>query len=339
MSSASKIADFIRARDRFLISTHVFPDGDNMGSVLALAEGLRKLRKSAASFIEGPIPKMYEWMPGVDHINTRLPDALKRLGSEASDPVLLIVDSGDLERTGAAFDHWFRLHDGLEVANIDHHVSNSLFGTINWVDPGYSSVGEMVYEILGDLGVPIDPDMAQNLFVSVYTDTGRFSFSNTTERSLKYAAEFVTLGARPITAFRNVYANRTLASFHLQALSFQTLTRFLDDRGCYFWVDQDMLASTATNLDDTEGFIDTIRTLKDFLVVAFLKEVSYGDIRISVRAHPPIDASALMAIFGGGGHPRAAGCRIGAPLNDAIRIFVSKAEEAVNSGRALEKTP
>jgi len=336
MSSPLDIADFIRSNDRFLIATHVFPDGDNIGSVLALAEILHSIGKRHACYVEGDIPYIYSWMPGADGIDSYLEKAVGKLKSGSEPPTLLIVDSSDLQRMGETFSKWLADRTVTGIANIDHHVSNTFFGTVNWVDASYSSVGEMIYEILKVMGLSLSPTIAQNLFVSVYTDTGRFSFSNTSERSLSYAADYVRAGAKPITAFRSVYANRSLASFHLQAESFQTLQRFLDDRGCYFWVDQEMLAYTNTSLDDTEGFIDAVRTLRDFDIVVFFKEVGPRDIRVSARAHPPINASALMAMFGGGGHPRAAGCRIDMPLPSAIHHFISTAEKAINSGDALE---
>jgi phosphoesterase RecJ-like protein len=336
MSEASKIADFIRSRDRFLIATHVFPDGDNMGSMLALSEALDKLGKSHACYVEGNIPSIYAWMPGANRIITGIDQAVDILQCDDECPVLLVVDSSDILRMGEAFGSWFGERPDREIANIDHHVTNTNFGAVNWVDPSYSSVGEMIYEVITELGLKLTTTMAQNLFVSVYTDTGRFSFSNTSERSLRYASLYVAAGAKPIIAFRNVYASRSLASFHLQAESFQTLQRFLDDRGCYFWVDQAMFEATGTNLDDTEGFIDAVRTLRDFDIVVFFKEVGPRDVRVSTRAHPPINASALMALFGGGGHPRAAGARIEMPLPAAIHNFISKAEEAIRSGKVLE---
>lgn len=339
MSSASKIAEFIRSHDHFLVCSHVFPDGDNMGSVLALAEIFRTLGKSSATYIQGPIPFLYRWMPGFENIDNEIPIALSRLGNPGIKPTLVIVDSGDLSRPGDHFGKWLKIQDPLEIANIDHHVSNTYFGTLNWVAPDYSSVGEMLFELIDALGLDLTETIAQNLFVSIYTDTGKFSFSNTTARSLDYAARLVSAGAKPFLAFRNIYASRSLESFHLEALGLNTLDSFMDGKGCYFYVDQEMLRKTGTTFDDTEGFIDTVRTLRDFIIVIFFKEVGHNDIRVSVRARPPIDASVLNSLFGGGGHPRAAGCRIGKPLREAIDIFTASTEEAVASGEALEKNP
>jgi phosphoesterase RecJ-like protein len=336
MSSATQIAEFIRSHDHFLIAAHVFPDGDNMGSTLAMSEGLRSLGKDVAMFIEGPIPRMYSWMPGADRIDLHLARALARLDGAVERPTLIVLDSGDLHRMGDEFDRWIEAQDGLAIANIDHHVSNALFGTVNWVDADYSSVGEMIYEVFLALGVAISPSIAQNLYVSVYTDTGRFSFSNTTERSLRYASEFVAAGAKPVKAYFGVYANRSFESFRLQTESFKTLTPFLDGKGLYFWVDRKMLKDTNTTLEDTEGLIDTMRTLRDFDIVVFFKEIDDSDVRVSVRAAPPISGGALMARFGGGGHARAAGCRILLPLKEAIEAFVKEAERAIRSGEVKE---
>ena len=334
MSSASEIAEYLKERKNILIATHVFPDGDNMGSALALREAMQISGKKASCFLEGSIPVIFSWMPGADQIKSDLSQTVAEL--ENSIDAIVVVDCGDLQRIGETFDKWLATNQTVPIVNIDHHTSNTKFGQINWVDPSYSSVGEMIYEIISHWGIQLTPTIAQNLYVSVYTDTGRFSFSNTNVRSLEYAARYVAAGASPITAFRNVYANRSLASFHLQAESFQTLQRFLDDRGCYFWVDQNMLLNTGTTIEDTEGFIDTVRTLRDFDIVVFFKEIGPKDIRVSVRAHPPINASALMSRFGGGGHPRAAGARLEMPLPAAIHHFISNAEKAIRSGEVLD---
>jgi phosphoesterase RecJ-like protein len=340
MSKAKEIAQFINDNDHFLLTTHVFPDGDNMGSVLSLADALIQLGKDFTAYIEGPIPKIFEWMPHINTIHTEIDDSIARLNGNSDTPILLVVDSADIHRIGDHFEVWLQSRNGgeaLKIVNIDHHISNTNFGTINWVDSGYSSVGEMVYEILKELDVEITPEIAQNLFTSVYTDTGRFSFSNTTEKSLRYAAEYIAAGALPYKSFHGVYASRSMASFQLQNLSNQTLTKFLDGRGYIFWVDQNMLMETGTTMEDTEGFIDTVRTLRGFDLVVFMKEVSPSDIRVSVRAAPPINASFLMKKFGGGGHPRAAGCRMKMPLQQAIQHFMELSEEAINSGEVLEK--
>jgi phosphoesterase RecJ-like protein len=336
MPSAKEIAEFIRNNDYFLISTHVFPDGDNMGSTLALMEGLERLGKRVAAYIDGEIPRIFSWMPGAERIHADLDESLSKL--HGAEPALVILDSGDIHRMGPAFDSWIETQSGLHTANIDHHVSNTNFGTVNWVDADYSSVGEMIYEVLRELGAEITPAIAQNLYVSVYTDTGRFSFSNTNERSLRYAADYLAAGARPIRAFFGVYANRSFDSFQLQNCAFETLTRFMNGMGIYFWVDQAMLAATNTTLEDSEGLIDVVRTLRGFDLVAFFKEIGPDDIRLSLRAGIPIDASLLMARFGGGGHPRAAGCSFAMPLGKAIERFVEVTEKAVESGEVLEKS-
>jgi len=335
MTKAAEIAEFIKTHDNFLITAHVFPDGDNLGSLLAVRECMEILGKKYACYVHNTIPRMYKWLPGAEFIHPDINDALKTL-DDPENPVLFVVDSSDYDRMGEDFTNWLSTHPGLTVANVDHHVTNKLFGTVNWVGDGYSSVGEMMVEIVDALGLNFTESIATNLFVSIYTDTGKFSFSNTTEQTLQYASRLVSLGASPIQAFRKIYLSRSFASFKLQNLSFQTLTNFLDNKGCYFSVDQKMLAETGTTLEDTDGFIDTIRTLEGFKIVVFFKEVAQKDIRVSVRAMPPINASQLMTLFGGGGHSRAAGCRIEMPLKEAIDHFVVTAENAINSGQVIE---
>ncbi|MCX6647505.1 MAG: bifunctional oligoribonuclease/PAP phosphatase NrnA [bacterium] len=336
MASVKEIADFLKTHDNYLISGHVFPDGDNIGSALALSEMVSSLGKKSAVYIEGPVPKIHQWMPGAEIINTDLHSALSDVGNPVLNPTLLIVDSSDASRMGADYLEWFEKQHNLEIINIDHHVSNVNFGTVNLVDPRYSSVGEILFELVPELGLELTKSIATNIFVSMYTDTGRFSFSNTSARTLRYAGECVKAGAKPNVAFRNLYGSRSMESFHLQQESFKTLTSFLDGEGFYFYVDLKMLDETGTTLQDTEGLIDVVRTLEGFTIVVFFKEVAEDDVRISTRAHRPINANKLMSLFGGGGHPRAAGCRIHLPLREAIDHFVKVAEESIRSGESLE---
>jgi len=335
MTKASEIAEFIKIHDNFLIASHVFPDGDNLGSLLTVRECMEILGKRHACYVYNSLPKMYRWLPGSEHIDGDLTTALSRL-DDPDRPTLFILDSGDFDRMGEEFSRWLDEHRGLISANVDHHVSNKNFATVNWIGRRYSSVGEMLVEVIDELGIEITQTIATNIFVSIYTDTGKFSFSNTSVKSFEYAGRMVAAGAKPIQAFRNIYTNRSFASFKLQNLSFQTLTNFLGGKGCHFRVDQRMLKETGTSLDDTDGFIDTIRTLEGYSIVVFFKEVADNDIRLSIRSMPPINASKLMAIFGGGGHPRAAGCRINLPVMDAIDKFVSVAEDAIRSGQAID---
>ena len=336
MASVKETVEFIKAHDNFLITGHVFPDGDNIGSALALQEMMSSIGKKCAIYIEGPVPKIHQWMPGADEIQKEIHSALARLDITDGNPTVLIVDSSDPSRMGVDFMEWFESRSNLDIINIDHHVSNAEFGTINLINPRCSSVGEILFELVSELGLVLTKSIATNIFVSIYTDTGRFSFSNTSARSLRYASECVKAGARPNVAFRNLYASRSMESFHLQQESFKTLTGFLDGEGYYFYVDRKMLEETNTELQDTEGLIDVVRTLEGFSIVVFFKEVGENDIRVSIRAHHPINANLLMTKFGGGGHPRAAGCRIPLPLKEAIDHFVRVAEESIRSGEILE---
>lgn len=336
MSSLKIIAEFLESHDNYLITGHVFPDGDNIGSALTLSEIVRTLGKNCACYLEGPVPRIHLWMPGADSIDTDLESALAKVANPEIKPAVLIVDSADPSRMGVDFLEWFGKQDNLEVVNIDHHISNAKFGTINLVNPHYSSVGEILFELIRELGLDLTRSLAVNIFVSIYTDTGRFSFSNTSAKSLHYASECVKAGARPNVAFKNLYGSRSMESFYLQQESFKTLTSFLDGDGYYFYVDRKMLEETGTTLEDTEGLIDIVRTLEGFRIVLFFKEVTDNDIRVSIRAHRPINANKLMTLFGGGGHPRAAGCRLNMPLKEAIDYLIARAEEGILSGEVTD---
>ncbi len=316
-----QIIDALKSAKRLLIVTHVFPDGDNIGSGLALYMALKAIGKDVSFYLHGDVPRTYSWLPASDEIQGMLP--------EKNDPpwTILAIDSGDLGRMGEPFEEWYDA--GLTTINVDHHVSNVYFGDISWVDPDYSSVGEMVIEILDALGAEITPEIATCIFCAVYTDTGRFGYSNTNSRSIRVAARCVEAGANPHQTYARVYSSRTLSGLRLFQMAMGTLRFFAGNTGAAFHIDSGMFSDTGTVAADTENFMESVTQVGKLKIVVLFKEVEPGVIKASLRCREPIDAFALAAKFDGGGHPRASGFTFLGTIEEAYEKFLAEAEKAL----------
>jgi phosphoesterase RecJ-like protein len=316
-----EIVNRLTEADRILLVTHVFPDGDNLGASLAMLKGLKSIGKDVRFYLDGDVPRSYDWLPGSENIIAELPP------KDGSIWTIVALDSGDPGRMGESFGEWYE--ESFPLLNIDHHASNVLYGDINWVDAGYSSTGEMVVEMLDALGVELTRDIATCIFCAIYTDTGRFGYSNTNLRSMSVATRCVKAGARPHETYSKVYASKTLSGLKLLTMALGTLRFFAGDAGCAFHVDQAMFNETGTDASDTENFMETVTQVGEVKIVVFFKEVAPGLIKGSLRCRKPINAYELAAKFDGGGHPRAAGFSIDGAIEEAYDKFIAEAEKAL----------
>ncbi len=326
----SEIEKFINTHDRFFLGSHIFPDGDNIGSLITMKFILEQLGKSAYLYCETIVPKIYSWIEGTKHINTVLPDE----PCDAFDAIIT-VDSSDINRLGQEFKKW-RNSKSIPILNVDHHVTNSGFGNINWVSDKHSSTSEQVYEIAKYLNVKISKSIAVVLYTGIVTDTGRFSYSNTNARSLRYATELVEMGVEPNIIYRNVFANRTLSALRLESVSLATMEYIEDLQLAYIFMTREMLEKTGASIEESEGIIEHIGLFGDSIKnIIFFKEVEPGNIKVSVRTKSDWDASKLCALFDGGGHPRAGGYQMQESLEKAIEISLEAIREAAKDGTLL----
>jgi phosphoesterase RecJ-like protein len=323
----NKVIEAIRTNNRFFIGTHVFPDGDNIGSVIALKLILERLNKFAYPYCETHIPIFYKWLEGEGDIHHELPKVSVR-----DFDAIIVLDSGDLKRLGRKFYEWVR-DDKTIIVNIDHHITNAGFGDINWVDHTYAASGEQVFEIAKILGVELDLTIATAIFTAIYTDTGRFSYSNTNARTMYYAAELVAAGVVTNEIYRKVYASRSLAALKLEREVLQTLVYDEDYRLAYMTMTLDMVERSGALIEDSEGIIEHVtlfgESVRNFLL---FKETSQGELKVSVRSKGEWDASKVAMLFGGGGHRGAGGFAVRGPVNEAISDCIMKIKQAVNSG-------
>lgn len=271
--------------------------------------------------IPPPLPQMYTFLPGFDEIQEEPPRGV--------DPQLVFFfDSGNLERSGGSVK---RIASHAIIVNIDHHPSNSRFGDVNVIDPEASAVGQMVTEMLDHFGFPITPTIATNLYVALLTDTGGFRHENTTPRALEDAARLARLGADPGHVATLVYKMRPETTLKLNGLALATMRVELEGRLAWAKVTRRMLREAAAVMAESEGIIDTLNSIAGLDLAILFKEVNNDLTKISVRSRGGVDAAAMCALFGGGGHIRAAGAEIEKPMDEAVRLVLATAKEAIGA--------
>jgi phosphoesterase RecJ-like protein len=317
------IAEMIAARDRFLLLTHINPDGDALGSLLALGEGLTALGKKVTMFYEGEVPEMYSFLPG-------LADAVSSPGSPDDYQVAVLLDCHTFDRVGPSAATMSGI--GLRVV-LDHHLVEGELPEFALVDPEVSAAGELVWSLLNHLGVRISPSMAVNLYVAVYTDTGAFSFSNTTADVLEIAADLVRAGADPWNIFSSLYLNRSPARLRLLGLALTNMELFLDGRVAAMSVTAGMMADTGSCAGDTDGFVEYPRSIKGTELAVLIRESGAGMYKVSLRSMGRINAAALAQTFNGGGHFQAAGCTVSGTLSEVKEKVVAAAADLLASDR------
>ncbi|MCL6472517.1 MAG: bifunctional oligoribonuclease/PAP phosphatase NrnA [Firmicutes bacterium] len=310
-----RAAQALREASSVVVTVHTQPDGDALGSLLAMSRYLLKAGKSVcATWGEQiKIPSHYKWLPGIDIIV----DAAK---CSAAD-ILLVLDCANAQRLGTLED---KLSSFKTIINIDHHVDNSGFGAINVLDFKAGATCEIVYKLLRLLGADIDHDMAIQLYTGIVTDTGRFQYQNTTAETLKIAADLIDLGATPSRVFEQVYENISFCSLKLLARILERATFVEDTRLIYSYIRDSDLKQLGASMADTEVFIDYLRTAKEANVVAILKETPEGKYRISLRSKGTIDVGAIARSGGGGGHRNAAGLTLDKTIEEAVEWINEK---------------
>jgi phosphoesterase RecJ-like protein len=318
-----RAAQLIRDNEDIFVATHVRPDGDALGSLLGLALALEKLDVRVARLCANPVPSQYQFLPGADRVSGHLPEWAPRLGIVVDCDGLARV--GRLERTFAELPY---------LIDIDHHATNNSFGEVRLIDSTAAASGEIVRRLLRSLQVPLDEAIATCLYAAILTDTGRFTYGNTTDRSLRIASELVRAGADPHHIARKIYEERSLAASHLLGVALSRLMADLDAEVVSSALVQADFAETGAAPADTEGIIDHLRAIGGPRLALLFVEMHDGDVRVSLRSDGSVDVSEIAAAFGGGGHMMAAGCALPGRVQDArARVL------AVVSARLSELGP
>jgi phosphoesterase RecJ-like protein len=314
---ALKIAAAIRARQRFVISSHSRPDGDSIGSSLAMAYALRALGKSADVVHADPAPGPLMQFPGV-------PEITVAPAVEGPYDAAIIMECGDLARTGVA---------GLDrsfVINIDHHPGNTGYGDLQWFEPSAAACGEMVFDLVEALGVPLTLEIATHVYLAILTDTGSFHYSNITPRTFEISKACLEAGVNPVLTARNVYDSNNMGRLKLFGAVLSAMQLDATGRIAIVYLDHEMARAAGGTYEDTEGLINLPLTVKEILAVVFFKQIEGDEYRVSMRSKGEIDIGAIAKEYGGGGHKNAAGCTVAGGIDALQKTFIEKIEGAID---------
>lgn len=315
----------IAAARRLLLTSHLNPDGDAIGSELGLARILAGAGKQVEIWNVHPVPSVYAVLPGAERIHVGdAPPA----GFPADFDLAVVLECPQLDRCGLEAPL-----ERLPVVNIDHHLGNSLYGVAAWVDPTRPAVGVMVAELAAALGATIDALAANCLFVALATDTGGFRFANATPDAFEAAAGLLRAGAEIETVSQWLYERQPEAAVRLLGELLGTLRRHHGGTIATVRLTAEMFERSGAAAGDAEGLIDTPRAIDGVEAVALFRELGPESWKISLRSRGAVDVQAIARHHGGGGHRNAAGCRFAGPLATAESRFVAELARAVAEAR------
>lgn len=311
-SDLQAIVSILKGRGSVAILSHVRPEGDTLGSALACHLALKALGKEVATFNPDPVPKNLRALPGAGEVirANRLPRPFD---------CYLVVDATDPSRVGGLLNG---VPTGSVVINIDHHISNTHFGTYNWVDPDAAATGEMIYYLIQEMGLALSRDVATNLYVAILTDTGSFHFANTTPRALRTAAMLVEAGVVPHEVAGLLFDQREAGELRVLGTLLTRMQLSPDGRVAWIEVTQDVVGQDGAYKDALEDLINYPRSVKGVEVAVLFREEGAGEVRVSLRSKGNVDVAAVARSFQGGGHKKAAGCTVvGSLVEVRERIF------------------
>jgi len=313
----NRAIEFISRYRSFALAAHRNPEGDAIGSLLAVRHLLQGLGKSALAYSGDPAPAFLSWLPGAD----RMLFEIKALeGAEA----VIVLDCGDLERPGEEFRQFAASRPTL---NIDHHQTNTHFGTVNWVDAAASSTGEMIALLARTMKVRLSPEIATCLYCAILTDTGSFQFPNTTARALELASEMIAAGAKPQVIANHYYHAQPVSRLLLLSRCLATLEFSHDFSQGELVITLEMFERSGAGPDAAEGIINFLMDVATVKVAVLYRQSGSQEWKVSLRSKGELDVAGLCEGFGGGGHKNAAGCRLSGSLAEVkktVRENVAK---------------
>ena len=325
-SDIDRVADAIRAGDRFLLTTHENPDGDALGSLLGMHRILEALGKDTVMFLaakEFPLPVEYRFLP--------LEEVFHEPPADIADRMVMFLDCGNIDRMPADF----LQHGDNKVINIDHHHDNTRFGAVNLVDVDSSCTAEIVYDLAALLDVQLTPAIANALYVGLVTDTGKFMYENTDARSHRMAAGLIDAGVQVNEVYRRLYEHAPIEKLKLLARALEGITLRDDGRLAVTYISTEDYAVTGASEALTEGIIDHLRTVDGTVVAAVVRDPTDGGRaagKVSMRSTDGrVDVSAIARSHGGGGHRRAAGFGTDLEYEQIIEFLVAEIDSQLGS--------
>ena len=319
--------ELIRRHRLFLLTSHLRLDCDGMAAEVALAHVLDRLEKQALIVNPDPVARAFRFLPGSGRV---------RVASELAEPpgeveAVVVLDCPDLSRTGPVAE---LVPPDVPLLNVDHHPDNTLYGTVNVVDPGASSACELLCRVIEGNGFPLPAEAATNLYAGILSDTGRFCFSNTTAEALAAAARLVRAGADPATVGHHLYGDFLPGQLRLWAEVVTGMELALGGRVAVGVITGEMLRRHRVRSEDTQDFAEIPRMLSGVEVGVLLREMPGDRVKVSLRSRSGVDVNAVAAALGGGGHHRAAGSVVSGSLAEVRRRVLAEVARGLAAGGA-----
>ena len=320
-----RITNQLLNSNHILLASHTNPDGDAVGSTLALGILLNKLDKKITLYNESSIPAVYRFLPRVDMIK-------KSINPANVFDTAIILDCGDLHRIGTIAS---KVKNIPVIINIDHHISNNRFGNFQLIDASASSTAEIIYRLIKKMGIAFDEATATSIYTGILTDTGSFRFSNTNQAAFAICQEMVEKGVNPSNVAQNVYGRYSLGRIKLLNLALDSIEIFHNGELSIMTITQEMLNKTGTSAEDIDGLINYARRIEDVKIAALIHEKQNGkhnlkgsgQFHVSLRSDGTVDVAAFAVSFGGGGHTTAAGFDVQSGLSEIKSNIANLAEK------------
>jgi len=320
-TSLEEMIDVLRKAPTLALFSHVSPDGDCVGTMLAIGLALEKMGKEVSFYNPDPVPSYLAFLPGSSRIKQDFPNSQPR--------TLMFVDCTDFQRVNLSTSE---ISPESTVLNLDHHISNQFFGHYNFVDSQASATAEIALTLIKKLGVEIDRDIATNLYVAIVTDSGCFQYSNTTAQTHRLTAELLDIGLDLTRIHHCIFDQKPLAQIKLLQYALNGLEILADGRLAIMVLSLEDFRICGAEQELSEGLVNYARSIAGVEVAVLLKEVGPLEIKGGLRSNLWLDVNEIAAQFGGGGHTRAAGCTLRLPMADAKQIITRAIKEALRIG-------
>lgn len=312
--NAAYAAELLKSKDNILILTHDHPDGDTLGTAYALCRALRNLGKKAVVKCPDKIPDSYAFM-------------WQNLPEQDFEPAFIVaVDIADSVLLGAEYE---AIYKDIINLSIDHHGSNNLKADYILLESDAAAAAEIIYDVLMELGASLDPAIADCIYTGLSTDTGCFRYSNTSARSHRLAAILIDAGANKDEINQVFFETKSRVYAALERLALDSMTMYFDDRLAVITIVQEMFRITGANESECDRLSALPRQIEGVLVGVTLRETKDGNFKASIRTNGPLNAAVLAAKMGGGGHAKAAGCRLDGPLEKAMEVLLKNVSEEI----------
>ncbi len=310
-----KIINHLKNSNHIIIASHKNPDGDAIGSLIAMGLALEALNKNITLYNESPIPSAYRFLPSVERI-------VRQIKETNTYDTAIILDCADFQRIGKISSVISKIP---VIINIDHHITNTRFGNLNLIDTSACATAEIIYNLLIEMALPISNSaIATSIYTGILTDTGSFRFSNTKKSAFAICEKMVEAGVDPYNVAQHVYGRYSLGRIKLLNMALESIEISDNGKMSMMILTKDMLDKTGTLSENINGLVNYAKSIENVKVAVLINELSNrnrvpekpGDYHVSLRSDGTVDVAAIAGLFGGGGHNRAAGFNIESTLSD-----------------------